>query len=58
MLEDKTERLEAQGKKTILLDPGESRVEINERTDLEAMESIEAGTDSQLLLPMEDLETQ
>jgi hypothetical protein len=40
------------GKNPILLDPGHCGVEVNERADSEAKQSLKEGRNSQLLLPV------
>jgi hypothetical protein len=58
MLKDKIERLESRGKIQFYWIKGHCRVEVNEREDSEAKQSIKEGRDSKLLLPMADLKTQ
>jgi ribonuclease HI len=58
MLKDKIERLESRGKIQFYWIKGHCRVEVNERKDSEAKQSIKEGRDSKLLLPMADLKTQ
>jgi hypothetical protein len=59
MLKDKIQRLDSQGEKIqFYWIPGHCGVEVNERADSEAMQSIRDGRDSQLLLPVADLKAQ
>jgi ribonuclease HI len=59
MLKDKIERPESQGIKIqFYCIPGHCGVEVNERADSEAKQSIKEGRDSQLLLPVADLKAQ
>jgi ribonuclease HI len=59
MFKDKTERLELQGIKIqFYYIPGHCGVEVKDRADSEAKQSIKEGRDSQLLLPVADLKAQ
>jgi hypothetical protein len=56
MLKDKLERLESRGGKIqFYWLPGHCGVEVNERADSEAKQSIKEGSDNKLLLPVADL---
>jgi hypothetical protein len=57
-LKDKIERLESRGKIQFYLIPGHCIVEVNERADSKAKQSIKEGRESQLLLLVADLRTQ
>jgi hypothetical protein len=58
MLKDKIERLQSRERNPILLNPGHCGVEVNERDDSEAKQSIKQGRDGQLLLLVADLKVQ
>jgi ribonuclease HI len=58
-LKDKIKRLESHGEKIqFYWIPGHCAVEVNERADLVAKQSMKESRDSQLLLPMADLKAQ